>query len=84
MHRFARSPRTRLAGRRGRRELDVDGIDDEGRRRKLRQNGDDDETAASREALLGEDVEDDGAHLLATAIWKWRPGTPAMERGGGS
>ena len=30
------SPRVRLGGRRGRRELDVAGIDDEGRRRQLR------------------------------------------------
>ena len=46
----------------------------------FRETDDDGETAASREAPLGEDVEDDGAHLLAQAIGQWRPGTPARRR----
>ena len=40
--------------------------------------------AASREARLGEDVEDAEAHLRVVAIGRGRLGTSAMARGGGA
>ena len=49
-----------------------------------RENDDGDETAASREARIGEDVEDAEAHLRVAAIGRGWLGTSAMARGGGA
>ena len=46
----------------------------------FRETDDDGETAASREAPLGEDVEDDEAQLLVQAIGEWQCVAPASRR----
>ena len=58
----------------------VAGIEEDVGAVSFRETDDDGETAASLETLLGEDVEDDGAHLLAQAIGQWRRVAPASRR----